>query len=177
MALETYFLIGSSAVAGMGAVPDVRAGRIPNWFTYSSLIAGLLLRATLSRWSGLRTGLLGMLVGGGIFFILMLLGGMGGGDVKLMAAVSAWAGLSDTFVILIATAIAGGILALIYVLFRKQMWRTIRNTFELLRHHVTKGLKPHPELNIHGRDAVRIPYGLAIAIGTLYCLGQTISWR
>lgn len=177
MALETYFLIGGSAVAGIGAVPDVRAGRIPNWFTYSSLIAGLLLRVSLSHWTGLRLGLLGMLAGGGIFYALMLLGGMGGGDVKLMAAVSAWAGISDTWMILIATAISGGFLALVYVLFRKQVWQTIRNTFELIRHHVMHGLKPHPELNIHHESAVRIPYGLAIALGTLYCLSQTIWWR
>ena len=118
-----------------------------------------------------------MLVGGGIFFVLMLVGGMGGGDVKLMAAVSAWAGLNETFLVLIATAIAGGVLAFVYVLFRKQLWKTLQNTYELLRHHVTKGLKPHPELNIHGSGAVRIPYGLAIAIGTLYCLSQSVSWR
>jgi prepilin peptidase CpaA len=177
VALETYFLIGGSAVASLGAVPDVRTGRIPNWFTYSGLIAGLLLRLGLSRWPGFRGGLLGVLVGGGLFYVLMMVGGMGGGDVKLMAAVSAWAGVAQIFLVLIATAIAGGILALFYIFFRRQVWQTLRNSIELMRHHLTRGLRPHPELNIHREGSVRVPYGLAIALGTLYCLSQTLSWR
>lgn len=177
MALETYFLIGGSVVASLGAVPDMRTGRIPNWLTYSGLLAGLFFRLGLSRWTGLRSGLIGMLVGGGLFYVLMIVGGMGGGDVKLMAAVSAWAGVAHIFLVLIATAIAGGILALFYVLFRKQVWRTLRNSIELMRHHLTRGFRPHPELNIHQEGSVRIPYGLAIALGTLYCLSQTLSWR
>lgn len=177
VALETYFLIGGSAVASLGAVPDMRTGRIPNWLTYSGLLAGLLLRLGLSRWPGLRGGLLGVLIGGGLFYVLMIVGGMGGGDVKLMAAVSAWAGVAQIFLVLIATAIAGGILALFYVFFRKQVWQTLRNSIELMRHHLTRGLRPHPELNVHQQGSVRIPYGLAIALGTLYCLSQTLSWR
>ena len=66
--------------------------RIPNWLTYSGLIAALLVRTVLGGWANSWGGLAGMLLAGGIFFLLFLLGGMGGGDVKLMAAVGAWVG-------------------------------------------------------------------------------------
>ena len=46
-------------------------------------------------WPGLRGGLTASLAAGGLFFFLFLLGGMGAGDVKLMAAVAAWAGTAN----------------------------------------------------------------------------------
>ncbi len=119
---------------------------------------------------------MGLLLGGGIFFLLFLLGGMGGGDVKLMAAVGAWAGTAQAVAILIASAIVGGILAVCYIVLRRQMFRTLLNTAKLIRHHLSFGLKPHPSLNIRQPSSLRVPYGLAIALGTLYCVGITF-WR
>ena len=87
---------------------DVRGQRIPNWLTYSGLLAALVVRAGLGGWTGLKGGLAGMLFAGGIFFLLFFIGGMGGGDVKLMAAVGAWVGLAQVGSLLIMSAIAGG---------------------------------------------------------------------
>ena len=89
--VERYLLIGAVACALAGAVCDVRGARIPNWLTYGSLLAGFAVRAVWG-WAGVKGGLIGLLAGGGIFYLLFLLGGMGGGDVKLMAAVGTWAG-------------------------------------------------------------------------------------
>jgi prepilin peptidase CpaA len=93
--VERYLLICALGIATMGAVTDVRDRRIPNWLTYGGLVAALRVRCALLSWLGLRGGLLGLLLGGGIFFLLFVLGGMGGGDVKLMAAVGAWAGTAQ----------------------------------------------------------------------------------
>ena len=103
-----YLLIGAFVVAAVGAVKDVRGRTIPNWLTYSGLLMGLAVRASALGWAGLRAGLLGVLVGGGIFYLLFVVGGMGGGDVKLMAAVAAWAGKAETLRVLIAAAPSGG---------------------------------------------------------------------
>ena len=175
--VEKYLLICASGIAIAGAVQDVRGGRIPNWLTYPAILAALAVRSILSGWPGLESGLVGWLVAGGIFYVLFLLGGMGGGDVKLMAAVGAWAGNSQVVAILIAAAIAGGALAVFYMVSRKQLWLTLLNTGELLRHHATVGLKPHPVLNVREPSTMRVPYGLAIAMGTLYCAGNVIWWR
>lgn len=159
-----------------GAVPDVRGGKIPNLLTYTGMVAALVARLLAAGWPGLKAGLLGLILGGGLFFLLFLLGGMGGGDVKLVAAVGAWAGAGQTLIILLAAALAGGVLAIGMMIFRKTVRRTLRNTVELLRHHLQTGLRPHPELNVREPATLRVPYGVAIAAGTLYCLGSSL-WR
>jgi prepilin peptidase CpaA len=175
--LDKYLLLCALAIASVGAVKDFRGLRIPNWLTYSGLIAALIVRVGLGGWPELRGGLGGMLFAGGIFLLLFLLGGMGGGDVKLMAAVGAWVGFAHVGVLLIMSAIAGGLLATGYVLVHKRMWESLRNMLELLRHHLTEGLKPHPTLNVQQPGTLRLPYGLAIAIGTFYCVGNAFWWR
>ena len=175
--VEKYLLICASGIAIAGAVQDVRGGRIPNWLTYPGIVGALALRCLVSGWPGLKSGLAGFLIAGGIFLVLFLLGGMGGGDVKLMAAVGAWAGNVWVIAILIAAAIAGGALAVFYIVSRKQLRQTLQNTGELLQHHMTSGLRPHPVLNVQDPSTMRVPYGLAIALGTLYCVGNAFWWR
>jgi prepilin peptidase CpaA len=175
--LDKYLLLCALTIATVGAVKDFRGQRIPNWLTYSGLIAALAVRFALGGWTGLKGGLVGMLLAGGIFFLLFLIGGMGGGDVKLMAAVGAWVGFAQVGVLLIMSAIAGGLLAAGYALVHKRMFESLRNVVELVRHHLTKGLAPHPILNVQQAGTLRLPYGLAIAIGTFYCVGNAFWWR
>lgn len=175
--MERYLLICALAIAVAGAVNDVRGARIPNWLTYSGLGSALLVRCALFGWAGLKGGFTGLFLAGGIFYFLFLLGGMGGGDVKLMAAVGAWAGTRPALSILAGSAIAGGILAVWYVLAYKQLGQTLLNTAALAQHHLSSGLRPHPELNIRGSSGMRIPYGLAVAVGTFYCVGHAFWWR
>jgi prepilin peptidase CpaA len=175
--VERYLLICALAIAVVGAVNDVRGARIPNWLTYSGLLSALVVRFSLFGWAGLRGGFAGLLLAGGIFYFLFLLGGMGGGDVKLMAAVGAWAGTKQAISILGGSAIAGGILAVWYVLAYKQLGQTLLNMLTLTSHHLTSGLRPHPVLNIRESSTVRIPYGLAVAVGTFFCVGHAFWWR
>lgn len=175
--MDKYLLLCALTVATVGAVKDFRGHRIPNWLTYSGLIAALVARIGLGGWTELRGGLAGMLFAGGIFFLLFLLGGMGGGDVKLMAAVGAWVGLAQVGILLVVSAIAGGLLAAGYVLVHKKMFESLRNVAELVRHHLTEGFAPHPTLNVRQAGTLRLPYGLAIAIGTFYCVGNAFWWR
>jgi prepilin peptidase CpaA len=176
IAVEKYFLICALGTTAVAAVTDVRGSRIPNWLTYTGLLLALAARAAFG-WPALKDGLLGMFIGGGLFLVLFVVGGMGGGDVKLMAAVGAWAGQSNVAVIMIATAISGGFLALGYMFTGKIIRRTLWNTVELVRHHLTSGLQPHPFLNIHESGSLRVPFGLAIAMGTFYCTGSLLWWR
>ena len=175
--MDKYLLLCALTIATVGAVKDVRGRRIPNWLTYSGLLTALLVRIVVGGWAGLRGGLAGMLLAGGIFFLFFLLGGMGGGDVKLMAAVGAWVGFDQVGILLVVSAIAGGLLAAGYMLVHKQIFETLRNTLELVRHHLTAGFEPHPVLNLRQAGTLRLPYGVAIAIGTFYCVGNAFWWR
>ena len=170
-------MIFALAIALVAAVADLRTKRIPNWLTYGGIVSALVGRLTLLGWPGLKDGLEGMAAGASIFLLLFVLGGMGGGDVKLMAAVGAFSGMTQVATLLIAIAIAGGVMALIMALFRGRILLTLWNSLELARHHMTRGLQPHPVLNVREAHAMRLPFAPAIAAGVLYCLSQTFPWR
>src|SRR5690349_3338387 len=163
-------MLGAAVCAVAGAASDVHSRRIPNWLTYGGLMLALCLRAVLGGWRGLGQGAAGALLCGGFFFLLFLIHAMGGGDVKLMAAVSAWVGIQHAVVLLISTALAGGVLAVAFMVFYKRVGSTFRNIGMLLQFHTYFGAQAHPEINAKNPEIIRLPYGLAIAIGMLYLL-------
>lgn len=77
-------LVGTAAVA-----EDLRTRTISNWTTFGAMAAGLLYHSVTGGWSGLGSSLIGLIVGFCAFLVFYLLGGMGGGDVKLMAGFGA----------------------------------------------------------------------------------------
>src|SRR5262245_53599856 len=108
-----------AAFATAAAVIDVRTRRIPNWLTVSGLATGIIFQTAIGGISGLGLALAGFAVGFGILLVLWLVGGGGGGDVKLMAAIGAWVGplhalyvffLSTVFVVLGMVVILGGLM-------------------------------------------------------------------
>lgn len=175
--MDQYFLIGGVFVALAGAVVDVLSARIPNRLTYTTLLMALLLRITLLGVSGLKSGLLGLLISGGIFLFLFALGAMGGGDMKLMAAVGAWVGSTEVLTLVLSAAMAGGVLALGRVILSKSLAQTLRNTLHLAYYRLTSGLQIHPELNVQSAGSLRVPFGVAIAVGALSCVGKAFWWR
>lgn len=175
--MEKYFLIGAVLVALAGAVTDVRSSRMPNKLTYSALLVALSLRFGVLGWSGLQSGAVGTLAAGGLFLVLFVLGAMGGGDMKLMAAVGAWVGSTQVGTLILAAALAGGVLALIRIISRHRVGETLRNIPGLIYYRLTSGLQPHPELNVQSSGSQRVPFGVAIAAGALFCASNAIWWR
>jgi prepilin peptidase CpaA len=174
---EKYFLIGAVVVACVGGISDLRNARIPNWLTYSGLLMALILRFGLLGWSGFKGGVFGLFIAGLLFFVLFVIGAMGGGDTKLMAAVGAWSGDKHVFTVLLAATLAGGVLAIIAVISGHRLRSTLRNMISLIRFRVTSGLHPHPVLNVSQPGTLRAPFGVAIAMGTLICAGNAFWWR
>jgi prepilin peptidase CpaA len=162
-----YLLAGALVVAFVGAVWDVLTYRIPNAVTYPAICVGVLAHLFVEGPKGLIWGVLGFLIGGGIFFFLYLLRTMGAGDVKLMAAVGAFAGPSKSLEIVLYSAVVGGILALVVALYKRQLRRTFGNVWDLVRFHAAVGASVHPSLNLENPEALRFAYGVAIFAGTL----------
>jgi Flp pilus assembly protein protease CpaA len=79
-------------VASAAAISDVRRYRIPNWLTWPAAFLGLVYHAVFAGWPGVGAAMLGCLIGYSLLLIPYLLGGFGGGDVKLLGAVGAWLG-------------------------------------------------------------------------------------
>lgn len=172
--MDVYLAVGVMICAGVAAATDVQWGRIPNWLSYSAIVAGLGLRVVSGGWRSCLDGLVAGLIGGGVFLIFFLVRGMGAGDVKLMTAVGVWSGMRQLPAVMIATALAGGILALGFMVIHKQAAATLRNVGSLFRFHILSGLTPHPEINLQNPQALRVPYALAIAAGTIYVHGISL---
>ncbi|SEB21256.1 A24 family peptidase [Paraburkholderia sartisoli] len=159
-------LFGLVAVA---AGWDLHARRIPNWLVLTALALALAVQWHLhgagggsGRWA------LGMLTGGGLFFPLYLLRGMGAGDVKLMAAVGAFVGPDIALEIALLTCAMGGAWALAVIVFRRAVKSTCTNILAIL----LAGINRHDNTNTQGNGAAfasvgSLPYGVAIAVGTL----------
>lgn len=173
---ESVLLLVALTLAVVAAILDVRNHRIPNWLTYPGIVLGFALRGAMFGWKGLLGSVEGLFLTGGIMLVFYAVRAMGAGDVKLMAALGSIVGPSHAIVLLLATAICGGILGIVYALLRGRIGSTLKNVGSVLRFHAWAGLQAHPELNLDNPAALRMPYGLAIALGALYAF-LAIWWR
>ena len=142
---------------------EMKHRRIPNWLTVSTLLCGMAGSLILYGPEACKHSLIGLLIGGGVFLPFCLTGVLGGGDVKLMAAVGAVIGHPMIWWALFYTIYAGGGLSLIYLAWSGQLLSGIGRSFRLLlgrRNNKPKGL----------RKVTTIPYGVAIAVGTVAAL-------
>jgi prepilin peptidase CpaA len=162
---EFVFPMASLLCAAGSAVYDVGSRRIPNFLTLPGLAFGVALHGVLGGWRQATAAALGGLLCGLIFLVFHLAGGMGAGDVKLIAAVGCLAGYSRIVPVLVFTGLAGGVMAIAMALAHRQLVSTLHNMFALAMHHRTMGLAPHPEFNVGNERALRLPYALAIAAG------------
>lgn len=98
--MQTTTILQFSCIAVFTAIAmatDLRSRKIPNWLTVSSALIGLAFHVATQGLVGIWFSLGGFAVGFGILFVLWMIGGGGGGDVKLMGAVGAWLGPKYTF--------------------------------------------------------------------------------
>lgn len=135
---------------GIAAMADDLARRhIANWIPAAALAGGLGWQIGRDGWHGLLTALGGTALGFCVFLIFYLKGGMGGGDVKLMAGFGALLGASLILQAAVWGAAIGGVMAVGALL-----WRSLRKKGE--REALT------PEQQEH---AATIPYAPAITLG------------
>lgn len=160
------------AVALAACVTDLRAHRIPNLLTFGGAGAALVFHAASSGWSGAGFALGGWLVGLLLFLPLFALRGLGGGDVKLVAALGAWLGPSEAVWLAAWAAIAGGAMALVVAASSGYLKRALENVWSLLMFWRVVGVRPFPALTLETPGAPKLPYALPIAAGLIVTL-----WR
>src|SRR5579862_6740833 len=114
-------------LVAIAAVFDIRFRRIPNWLVLAGIIIGGTWNVYSSGWSGLGRSAAGLGLGFVLYFPLYLIRARGAGDVKLLAAVGAIAGPMNCFWIFLTTAILGGIIAVLLLLFKGRLQKTIFN--------------------------------------------------
>jgi prepilin peptidase CpaA len=154
-------------VLAIATVTDLRSRRIPNWLVLPFLVAGIAVNVWQHGWPGLGHSLAGFALGAAAFGVLFFMGGMGMGDVKLMAAIGAWVGASQLLIAIVFTGLAGGVIALGWALSAGFLGELLSGSGDLMFGWKQRGLKPHPELVLSNPRARKMPYAPAIAIGTL----------
>lgn len=154
-------------IAALACAIDLRERRIPNWLTFGAAAAGFAYQWATAGSDGLFTGGAGLLVGIAIFFIPFALGGLGAGDVKLVAALGVWLGPYDVFWLALYTMMAGAVMALAVSFLSGYLRQAIANIWVLLMHLRMEGLRPHPELTIKHAGTPKLAYGVAILAGTM----------
>jgi prepilin peptidase CpaA len=139
-------------VIGIAAtIEDLARRQISNWICGAALLAGVVLHVVSGGWRGGLSALLGSAVGLCVFLVFYLLGGMGGGDVKLMAGFGAVLGVKQLLEAALWTAACGGVFAAVAIGFSALMglWRSSK-----------------PSSGVAANRPLRsIPYAPAIAVG------------
>jgi prepilin peptidase CpaA len=154
-------LAGGVGIAA--CIDDLRRRQISNWIPCSAFASGVILQTVQHGWRGTGSALLGTLAGAGVFLIFYLLGGMGGGDVKLMAGFGALLGARQLFQAALWTAGCGGVMALAVI-----AGTTLRDLWAR-----RKSSGPEADSRPSDRRAESIPYAPAIAAGVWLSLVGT----
>ena len=167
--IQAALIFGLTAAA---MISDLRFRRIPNGLTVSAFIGALVFHGATAGWAGLGQALLGFGTGFGLIFLLWLIGGSGGGDVKLMGAVGAWLGPKLTFWVLAVSAVLVSVIGLGILI----VAMAVRGPTKFREQHLsveTKTKKPKKGQTENQRRSERrlMPFALPVALGTWMILG------
>ncbi|HZU96137.1 MAG TPA: A24 family peptidase [Planctomycetota bacterium] len=170
MGIEAVFQIASQvllfAVLIVAATTDVLYHKVYNWLTYPAIIFGLTLSYAAGGLGNVHGGLtssaLGFMLGGGIFWIAYLTGGVGGGDWKLVGAVGAIKGLEFSVPAIFYSSLFGALLAIVFLAYQGKLGPGLKRT---ARRAVGLKVEDLPE----GDPVMRkLPYGVAVSFGTFF---------
>ncbi|MGA2064426.1 MAG: prepilin peptidase [Thermoguttaceae bacterium] len=158
-----------SAVLVLAAMIDGWKLRVPNWLTFPLVIGGWTLSAIGYGWEGLAWSLTGTAVGLALLLPAYAIGGMGAGDVKLLAGVGAWVWGTTTCYAFCVSAVVGGVLAVGMVLVRRQ-WHRHWVQFRGILYEILLIRDPAKLSAIAAErksSMMLLPYGIPIALGTI----------
>ncbi len=172
--MHTAIWILAALFAVTAGVTDFRRRRIPNWLTYPAVPIAILLHAIADGWPGARLSLLGVALGLGLLLPFVLLRSLGGGDWKLVGALGAFFGPRLLWQVLLWTLLVNAVMAIILIVTRKRLLRTLRNIGSLFaaffRFHL-----PGADLTIDSPEAIKVPFGVAAAVAVVFY--AALHWK
>jgi prepilin peptidase CpaA len=152
---------------------DVRTRRLPNVLTLGSAAAGVAFATIESGGSGTAWSIVGWFAGIALFLPLFALGGLGGGDVKLLAAFGAWLGPVGALWTAFAAALFGGVIALGVAVSTGYLGEAFRNLLGAIRFWVVVGPGAVPGMTLEDTRGPRLAYAIPIVIGGFVALWMT----
>lgn len=158
-------LIGAAAWA---VRDDLLFHRISNRLNGSLLCVGFAIRILGGGWTGIEQSLLGVLVGLACLLPFYMLRAMGAGDVKLLAATGALLGPYDIWIAALCTLLIGAVLAVMYL-----AAGAVRAVVHAPPGSPWMTRVAYAHVRIQELRRERMPYALAIALGSLAAIAQS----
>ncbi|GGF28706.1 hypothetical protein GCM10010954_29730 [Halobacillus andaensis] len=144
-------------------ITDIKNRKIYNNVIYPALLLTFIIHFAADGWGGLGYSFLGFLIGFSLLLIPYFLGGMGAGDVKLLALIGALKGGSFVFQSFLYMTIIGALIAAAIILFRRGVLKSIIYYFSSFKN----GVKLPGGIS-KGSLTASYPYGVAIALGAAF---------
>ena len=165
LAAESLWILPAvlSTIAGY---TDWRSRRIPNWLTIPGLVLGVAANTLARGWPGTKDSLLGAGLGLSLLLPFVIIRALGAGDWKLIGALGAFLGPRQLVLVLIVTILVNGAMAVIMIVWKRRVTQTARNFLQMLAAIATLQL-PGRELTLDNPDAVKVPFGVAVAIAMI----------
>jgi prepilin peptidase CpaA len=163
---QLLLVIGVVLLTGIAAYTDVRRRKIPNWLTLPFFLLGWVYQGWSHGWGGLSDGLLGFALGFGTYFVLWMVAGGGGGDVKLMGAVSVWLGFRLTLYVMIVSTllvVIDGAAMMVYSILRSGV-RQFKKQYLATGKTDAKGRPVFEETAAQRRSRRIIPFAVPLAM-------------
>jgi prepilin peptidase CpaA len=166
-----FIYLTAIAIAVVASATDLRTRRIPNVLTFGTAAAAFGYHLAGTGIEGLGWSAGGWLVGALVFLVPFALRGLGGGDLKLLAALGAWIGPADVVWVALYAGVAGGVLAVGVSLRHGYLRQALSNVWLLLCHWRVAGLRALPELTLESSAAPKLAYAVPILCGMV-----TVAW-
>jgi prepilin peptidase CpaA len=157
-------------VAVTAVVWDVATRRIPNHLTFGAALAAFAAHGYAAGWAGAGASLSGWLVGAAFFFPVFALGGMGAGDVKLLAAVGAWLGPAAAAWVALYSGVAGGVMAVFVAVCSGYLIKAFTNIWCLLMYWRIAGVRPAPDLMLSSQQGPRLAFAVPVFAGLVVAI-------
>lgn len=163
------------AIAILAGWSDWRTRRIPNWLTGAGIILGVAVHARIAGWNGALLSIEGVGLALVLLLPLVLIRALGAGDWKLMGALGAFLGPWMMLFVLLASIFISGFMAVLMMVQAKRVKATVRNLGVLVRGFVSFGLRTNPQISLDNPGLLKLPFGVAAAIGTVVCFAAA-NW-
>jgi len=163
-------IVTTLGFAALCMATDLSSRRIPNLLTGLGALSGLALNALCFGADGLVASGAGFAVAIAVLLVPFALGGIGGGDVKMMAAVGALLGPRVTAGALMAGLILGGIVMAAHLVRLGRLRETVRTVGTMAAASAIGGSLEPLHVSDSTPGAVTLPYSVPLGLGTLLAL-------